>query len=139
MKEPFLADRYYYYWVAPGGRAPIVEWEVILSSEVDEAALSQALATTMRAITNFRTHAVIVDGRPRHEVLDVDDIPLFEDDDTVRRIGTDDTFGYLFYVAWRGETGRTALFPQRRGWSWRIGLHVRAPSMLLWRIGPHRL
>lgn len=103
MKEPFLADRYYYYWVAPGGRAPIVEWEVILSSEVDEAALSQALATTMRAFTNFRTHAVIVGGRPRHEILDVVDTPLFEDDDTVRHVGTADTFGYLFYVAWRGR------------------------------------
>lgn len=106
MREPYLADKYYYYWVAPGGRAPIVEWEVILSQDVDEAALRRALVAALRAHTNFRTHPVIVGGRPQHELLDVaavPDVPVFEDDGTVRRMGTADTFGYLFYVAWQGR------------------------------------
>ena len=103
MRKPYLADRYYYYWVTPGGRAPIVEWEVVLAHDVDEGALARGLKAAMRAHTNFRTHAVIVDGRPQHEVLDVDDVPLFFDDGTVRQMGTADTFGYLFYVAWQGR------------------------------------
>lgn len=107
MKQPYLADKYYYYWVSPGGRAPIVEWEVVLSKDVDETALGRALATAMRAFTNFRTHPIIVAGRPQHELLEVVDVPLFEDDGTTRRMGTSDTLGYLFYVAWKG--GRVAL------------------------------
>ena len=102
MRELYLSDRYYYYWVVPGGRAPIVEWEVVLSQEVDEAALKRALGTAMRAHTNFRTHPVIVDGRPQHVLLDAKDVPLFGDG-TVRRMGTLDTYGYLFYVAWQGR------------------------------------
>ncbi len=101
--KPYLADKYYYYWVSPGGRAPIVEWEVVLSQDVDEAALGRALQRALRAHTNFRTHAVIVDGRPHHELLDADEVPLFADDGAVRRMGTADTLGYLFYVAWRGR------------------------------------
>ena len=103
MKQPYLADKYYYYWVAPDGRAPIVEWEAVLSRDVDEPALGRALATTMRAFTNFRTHPIIVAGRPQHELLGVDDVPLFEDDGTTRRMGTSDTLGYLFYIAWKGR------------------------------------
>ena len=103
MKVPYLSDKYYYYWVAPGGRAPIVEWEVLLAQEVDEAALTRALATAMRAYTNFRTHAVIVDGRPQHEHLPEGPVPVFEDDGATRRMGTADTLGYLFYVAWQGR------------------------------------
>ena len=104
MKEPYLADRYYYYWVNPGGRAPIVEWEVVLSRDVDDAALRRALKAVLHSHTNWRTHPVIVDGRPWHEVMDVDgdEVPVFDDDGTVRRMGTADTFGYLFYVACRG-------------------------------------
>lgn len=103
MKEPYLSDKYYYYWVTPGGRAPIVEWEVVLSQDVDEAALRRALETAVQAHTNFRTHPIIVNGRPQHELLDVEDVPLFEDDGAVRRMGTADTLGYLFYVAWQGK------------------------------------
>lgn len=103
MVEPYLSDKYYYYWVTPGGRAPIVEWEVILTQDVDDAALKRALATAMHAHTNFRTHAVIANGRPRHELWDVTVVPLFEDDGTVRRMGTTDTLGYLFYIAWQGR------------------------------------
>ena len=105
MAELFLSDRYYYYWVAPGGRAPIVEWEVVLAQDVDEQALRQALVTALGIHTNFRVHPVIVDGRPRHEQLDtdIDALPVFVDDGSVRRMGTVDTFGYLFYLAWDGR------------------------------------
>ena len=103
MRELYLSDRYYYYWVVPGGLAPIVEWEVVLSQDVDEAALRRALGTAMRAHTNFRTHPVIVDGRPQHVLLNVEDVPLFGGLDTVRSMGTADTYGYLFYVAWQGR------------------------------------
>ncbi|MBO7675406.1 MAG: hypothetical protein J6S63_10430 [Atopobiaceae bacterium] len=103
MIKPYLADKYYYYWVAPGGRAPIVEWEVVLSHDVDGPALRRALQTAMRVHTNFRSHAVIVGGRPHHELLGAGDVPLFADDGSTRRMGTADTLGYLFYVAWQGR------------------------------------
>ena len=103
MRELYLADKYYYYWVNPGGRAPIVEWEVILSQDVDEASLARAVAAAMVAHTTFRTHPIIVDGRPRHELLGIENVPVFEDDGTVRRMGTADTHGYLFYIAWKGR------------------------------------
>lgn len=103
MRDLYLSDRYYYYWVIPGGRAPIVEWEVVLSRDVDGNALARALKTAMRAHTNFRTHPFIAGGRPHHELLEVGDVPVFADDGTVRRMGTADTYGYLFYVAWRGR------------------------------------
>lgn len=101
MRELYLADRYYYYWVTPGGRAPIVEWEVVLSQNVDEEVLRRAVGAAMCAYTNFRTHPVIIDGRPQHELLDAEEVPVFKDDDSVRRMGTVDTLGYLFYIAWR--------------------------------------
>ena len=103
MREPYLSDRYYYYWVSPGGRAPIVEWEFVLSQEVDEPALRRALEAAMRIHANFRTHSIIVDGRPQHELLDAQDVPVFPDEGDVRRMGTTDTCGYLFYVAWQGK------------------------------------
>ena len=101
MKKPYLCDNYYYYWVTPGGRAPIVEWEVVLSRDVDKAALDRAVKTALHAHTNWRTHAVIVGGRPQHELLDAECAPVFADDGAVRRMGTADTLGYLFYAAWR--------------------------------------
>ncbi len=103
MKKPYLADNYYYYWVAPGGRAPIVEWEVMLAQDVDGAALEQAVKAALRAHTNWRTHSVVVGGRPQHELMDVESVPVFADDGTVRRMGSSDTLGYLFYVAWQGK------------------------------------
>ena len=103
MREPYLSDRYYYYWVTPGGRAPIVEWEVVLARDVDETCLKQAVGMAMRVHTNFRTHPYIMDGRPQHELLDGGDVPVFDDDGVVRRMGTVDTYGYLFCVAWRGR------------------------------------
>ena len=101
--KPYLSDNYYYYWVNPGGRAPIVEWEVILSQDVDETALKRATKTAMLAHTNFRTHAYIENGRPQHELLEVAHVPVFADGQTTRRMGTTDTLGYLFYVAWQGR------------------------------------
>ena len=99
MRKPYLADNYYYYWVAPGGRAPIVEWEFVLTQDVDEKALARAVCDAMRVHTTFRTHPVIVDGRPQHELVDVADAPVFADGGGTRRMGTTDTHGYLFYVA----------------------------------------
>ncbi len=101
MRKPYLSDNYYYYWIMPGGRAPIVEWEVVLAQDVDEAALRRAVGTAMGIHTNFRTHAVIVGGRPQHELREVGDVPVFADNGVVRRMGTADTCGLLFYVAWQ--------------------------------------
>ena len=103
MMEPYLCDRYYYYWVTPGGRAPIVEWEAVLDADVDEAALGRAVRLAMRIHTNFRTHAAIVDGRPWHELREAGEVPVFADDGRVRRVGTPDTCGFLFYVGWVGR------------------------------------
>ena len=103
MTTPFLSDKYYYYWVTPGGRGPVVEWEFILAQDVDEAALKRALTCALHAHTNFRTHSVIVAGRPQHELMDVDDVPVFAEDGTIRRMGTSDTLGYLFYLSYQGK------------------------------------
>ena len=101
MREPYLADRYFYYWVAPGGRAPIVEWEAVLARDVDAPALARAVETALGIHANFRAHALVVDGRPMHEALAVggSGVPVFADG-APRRMGTADTYGYLFYVAW---------------------------------------
>ena len=103
MFEPNLCDRYYYYWVTPGGRAPIVEWEAVLDADVDEAALVRSVRAAMRVHANFRTHAAIVDGRPWHELREPVEVPVFADDMRVRHVGTPDTCGFLFYVAWAGR------------------------------------
>lgn len=103
MRRPYLSDNYYYYWVTPGGRAPIVEWEFMLLQNVDGVALAKAVAAALRAHNNWRTHPVIVGGRPYHDLMDVECVPVFADDGRVRRMGTTDTCGYLFYVAWQGK------------------------------------
>ena len=93
-------DDQLHYWFISGDQTSTIEWETVLSEKVEEEALKKAVLKAMQAHTNFRSHPVIVNGRVKVSVDDViKQVPVFGEDISPKQLGTDDTYGYLFYFS----------------------------------------
>lgn len=99
-----------HYWFISGDQTSTIEWEVILGEEVQEEALKQSVSDAMRIHTHFHSHPVIAGGRVKVSVDYEGQIPVFIDDGRTRQLGTDETNGYLFYVAFHGDKLSLRLF-----------------------------
>ncbi len=92
------------YWFSSGNQTSTVNLEVVLQEEVDEEALKYAVLKAMQTYSVFRSHPVIVEGRVKASVEDdITNVPVFAADGKIRKIGTSDTYGYLFYFSFHNN------------------------------------
>ncbi len=88
------------YWFSSGNQTSTVNLEVVLREDVDEEILKDAVMRAMQTRSVFRSHPVIVEGRVKVSIdADVMKVPVFAASDKTRKIGTADTYGYLFYFS----------------------------------------
>ena len=81
-------------------RLQLLNWRVVLQEEIDETRFKRAVMKSMQTHAVFRTHPVIINVRVKASVKDdIEDVPVFLEDNKARKYGTIDTCGYLFYFS----------------------------------------
>ena len=100
LRELNFSDELF-YWHRTGIQATVIEVKCTLSQKVNVRALKHGLKEALRTHTNFRARPVIVRGRVKAVVKDVNDPPVFPEDGCPRHFGTAQTRGLMLYAAYR--------------------------------------
>ncbi len=97
--KPLPADKIFYLGMS-GSHAYTVLFHVTLTQCIKPEALRKALKQTMQLYPRFQAHPVIMENMLYTVTPELKDVPLFEETNQGRHYGTEDTYGYLFYVTY---------------------------------------
>ncbi|WP_022767894.1 hypothetical protein [Butyrivibrio sp. NC2007] len=98
-------DDQVYFWFSSGNQSCTVEWGIELKEEIEEEKLRQAVLSAMKDLPVFRSHFVVSKGRVKAFIEDnIEKVPVFAEDNKLRRFGTADTYGYLFYLSFNKKS-----------------------------------
>ena len=111
MYKKLSIDDQLFYWFVSADQTSTIKWKISLSGRIDEDVLKKAVAMAMNIHRCFRQRPVVVEGRVKTiEEEDIKEVPIFRKDGKIRRFGTSDTLGYLFFFSYEDKELMLSLF-----------------------------